>query len=108
MSNRHRTKRPKARKGVFEAVLQEFGWYRCEHCGEPIRFVTTTTGAKMPVELEPRYIRTGPGAVNADDPKYPGERTVEVYVQLGFVPHWGNCIARQQTPSTDEESETHE
>ena len=47
---------------------------RCKKCGEPINFIVTTAGRKMP---------TNPGAVTVCTPA--GE------VVSGFIPHWDTC-----------------
>jgi len=47
---------------------------RCKKCGEPINWITTQNGKKMP---------TNPGAVTIC--------TAEGKVVSGFIPHWDTC-----------------
>lgn len=47
---------------------------RCKKCGEPINWIITPAGKKMP---------TNPGAVTVCTP--------EGKVVQGFVPHWDPC-----------------
>lgn len=79
-----------------DIVPQRFDRTFCKHCHEPIRFITTRKGAKMPVEDKP-FLRTHDGGhVIKNDPDYPGQAFVQVYSRVLWVPHWIRCAPSKE------------
>ena len=68
----------------------------CRECIQAITWITTNTGRKMPVNMEPVYIVTFEGkdkfVLNGDIVPgrlaKPGEKS-----RKAFVPHWATCTA---------------
>jgi hypothetical protein len=69
----------------------------CRSCGEPIIWVTTERGKKMPLDAEPhperrgQFVFTGPGTVRFGAPGTPIPVGVET-----FVSHFSTCPHAQQ------------
>jgi hypothetical protein len=73
---------------VMETVMET-----CRACGEPIEFVKTRKGKRMPVDPELETVTLAPGitVVTAEGDVLRGSPATQNTKVTGYTPHWDTC-----------------
>ena len=65
----------------------------CRACGEPIEFIKTRKGKRMPVDPEIETLPLAPGitVVTAEGDVLRGSSATQNTKATGYTPHWDTC-----------------